>query len=252
MSSTSVLLAGESQQNIGLHVAGNDVFAEASYTEAGDQFLAALEQSDIETTHIPCHVAASDFPDTPSALTEYDVVILSDIGSDTLRVPPSTVWECERNAERLPLLEDYVLGGGALLMIGGYLSFQGYQGKAGYRQSAVEHALPVTLDTFDDRVERSDGATPKVVANDHPVLTGIPDEWPHFLGYNRVVPDDDAVEVLSFDSDPLLVVGDHGAGRTAAFTSDCAPHWGPPEFTEWDGYANFWSNLVTWLAGGNT
>jgi uncharacterized membrane protein len=32
------------------------------------------------------------------------------------------------------------------------------------------------------------------------------------------------------------------------FTSDCAPHWGPPEFMDWPGYAPLWVNLVTWLA----
>jgi len=33
-----------------------------------------------------------------------------------------------------------------------------------------------------------------------------------------------------------------------AFTSDCAPHWGPPEFTEWEQYGRMWASLVEWLA----
>jgi uncharacterized membrane protein len=80
------------------------------------------------------------------------------------------------------------------------------------------------------------------------VLEGVPKEWPHFLGYNRVAPDKGSDELVRIADDPLLVVGEEEQGRTAAFTSDCAPHWGPPEFTDWEGYDPLWSNLVRWLA----
>jgi uncharacterized membrane protein len=33
------------------------------------------------------------------------------------------------------------------------------------------------------------------------------------------------------------------------FTSDCAPHWAPPEFLAWPGYQVLWPNLIRWLAG---
>jgi uncharacterized membrane protein len=39
-----------------------------------------------------------------------------------------------------------------------------------------------------------------------------------------------------------------GAGRTLAFASDCAPHWGSPEFVAWEGYGPFWRRAVHWLA----
>lgn len=48
--------------------------------------------------------------------------------------------------------------------------------------------------------------------------------------------------------DPFLAVHEYGDGRTAAFASDCSPHWGPKEFLDWDGYANLWNGIVTWLA----
>jgi uncharacterized membrane protein len=44
-------------------------------------------------------------------------------------------------------------------------------------------------------------------------------------------------------------VGEYGAGRSAAFTSDIAPHWAPPPFLGWDGYARLFDQLVRWLAG---
>jgi uncharacterized membrane protein len=49
---------------------------------------------------------------------------------------------------------------------------------------------------------------------------------------------------------PLIVVGEHGKGRVAAFASDMGPHWMPREFVEWPGYARLWQQLTTWLADG--
>ncbi|MEU1514823.1 glutamine amidotransferase, partial [Streptomyces sp. NPDC005811] len=40
-----------------------------------------------------------------------------------------------------------------------------------------------------------------------------------------------------------------GAGRSAAFTSDLAPHWAPPGFLAWDCYPVLWDRLVRWLSG---
>lgn len=248
MDDVSALLVGESWHTVEYHTKGFDTFSSASYTEAIDHVQAALEADGVETTYQPCHVAAAEFPETAADLADYDVVVLSDIGYNTLALPPSTFVEYEQQPNRLQLLNDYVEAGGGLLMVGGYLSFQGFNGKAGYRGSPVERALPVSLEPFDDRVERSDGAVP-TRTEDHPIVEGMPEEWPAMLGYNRVTADDDATEVVSFEDDPLLVVGDHGEGRSAAFTTDCAPHWGSPAFTEWDHYQPFWTSLIEWLGG---
>jgi uncharacterized membrane protein len=48
--------------------------------------------------------------------------------------------------------------------------------------------------------------------------------------------------------DPLLACWDYHAGRGAVFTSDCAPHWAPPAFLAWPGYAALWPALVRWLS----
>ena len=88
-----------------------------------------------------------------------------------------------------------------------------------------------------------------LVAAEHPVLAGLPADWPDFLGYNRVTEPSGEV-LLSFpNGDPLLVVDSEGKGRVAAFTSDILPHWGSPRFIEWDGYVPFWCQLFRWLAG---
>jgi uncharacterized membrane protein len=247
MSEVNMLLVGESWQTTETHTKGFDSFSNASYTEAADHLLDAVEANGIDADYQPSHVAAEEFPDSLDALAAYDAVVLSDIGYNTLAVPPSTFSEFERNPNRIQLLHDYVNAGGGLLMVGGYMSFTGFRGNGGYRNTPIEDALPVSLGTFDDHVERSDGAEGDPVAS-HPVLEGVPEEWPHFLGYNRVTPDAGAEELVRIADDPLLVVGEEGEGRSAAFTSDCAPHWGPPAFTDWEGYGPLWSNLVRWLA----
>jgi uncharacterized membrane protein len=53
--------------------------------------------------------------------------------------------------------------------------------------------------------------------------------------------------LLSVEDDPFLAVAERGKGRSAAFASDCSPHWGSPEFMAWDGYATFWDQLLGWL-----
>jgi uncharacterized membrane protein len=247
--SPSALLVGESWQTIEFHVKGFDQFSNASYTEAVDDLRAALEADGIETTYQPCHVAATEFPGDAESLATYDVVVLSDIGYNTLAIPPATFSRGERRSNRLRLLDAYVRAGGGLLMVGGYLSFQGIDGRANYAGTPVEEILPVSLLRGDDRIERAEGVVPEVLDGSHPVTADLPAEWPYFLGYNRVTVDESATELVRVDEDPLVAVGTHGDGRSAVFTSDCAPHWGPQAFVDWAGYDPLWAHLVRWLAG---
>ena len=131
-------------------------------------------------------------------------------------------------------------------MIGGYLSFQGYGGSAHYRFTPIEDILPVELYDCDDRVERPSGFSPEVV-KEHEITKGLPKNWPMLLGYNKVKPLGE-VQVRAGERDPLLVIGEYGKGRTAAYTSDCSPHWGSPEFVKWGHYGDVWFNIVKWLA----
>ena len=47
--------------------------------------------------------------------------------------------------------------------------------------------------------------------------------------------------------DPFIAFGKYGKGRSAVFTSDCAPHWAPPEFCEWEYYDTLWQGILDWL-----
>lgn len=249
MSETTALLIGEAWQSLQFDLKGFDFFSRSTYHEAIGPLRNGLETNGVETEYIPTTRAASEAPVSAEEIAEFDVVVLSDIGFNTLALPPRTFDEFEQVPNRLRLLEDFVQAGGGLIMVGGYLSFQGINGKANYKDTPVEKALPVTMQSYDDRVERSDGVRPTVTETSHAIVDRLPDEWPAMLGYNRVVPDGNAEQLARVDDDPLLVIGEHGEGRTAAFTSDCAPHWSAPEFTNWKHYDALWTNIVNWTAG---
>ena len=135
-------------------------------------------------------------------------------------------------------------------MIGGYMTFQGIDGRARYHGTPVEEALPVNIGQVDDRVEVPEGVVPLVTGPEHPVLSGIDGEWPAFLGYNRLTARSEADVLATAGDDPFLVVWQYGKGRSAAFASDCGPHWGPEEYLSWRHHDRLWAQLVAWLVEG--
>ncbi|OII23923.1 glutamine amidotransferase [Frigoribacterium sp. MCBA15_019] len=243
-----ILIAGESWITATTHTKGVDEFTAHSYTEGVAQLRTALQAGGHEVVHLPAHLVSTEFPETQEALDAYDVVVLSDIGVNSLQLAPAVFEKSIPGRDRVQELARWVEAGGALLMIGGYLSFSGWQGRAGYARTEIADVLPVELLIGDDRVERPAGVVATVLDADHPALGGAGIEWPLLLGYNRTVVKPGAVELARLGDDPLVVVGEAGVGRTAVFTSDCSPHWAPPAFCEeWDGYAKVFNGIVSWL-----
>lgn len=241
-----VLLAGESWMSYTTHVKGFDSFYTSVY-ETGEKYLkAALEEGGYEFTFMPNHLATEEFPFTMEELKQYDMVILSDIGANTLLLPTPTFTRSEIMPNRCNLIRDYVLDGGALLMIGGYLTFSGVDAKGKWQDTAVQEVLPVTVLAIDDRMEHCEGITP-VTVKEHPVLDGIGNAWPRILGYNRTVAKADGEVIVTVEGNPFIALGEYGNGRSGAFTTDCAPHWAPPEFCDWEGYNKLFQNLAKWL-----
>jgi uncharacterized membrane protein len=244
-----VLIAGESWTTTSIHAKGFDSFTTVAYEEGVGPLRDALLGAGHEVVFMPNHVAAVSFPFTVEELEPHDVVLLSDIGSNTLLIPPTTFARFEAKPNRLVLLRDWVLNGGGLGMIGGYLSFQGIEAKANYRGTPLAEVLPVELETGDDRVETPEHPVPVLLSGTHPVIDGLPATWPAVLGYQRVSARPGATTLVDVNGDPLVVVGEAAAGRVLAYTSDIGPHWAPPAMLEWPGYAQFWHQAVTWLAG---
>lgn len=252
-----VLLVGESWISSATHYKGFDQFGSVTFQLGAEPLVKALEGSEYELTYMPAHEAVEKLPFEMAGLDAYDAIILSDIGANSLLLPPE-VWLHSRTVpNRLKLLKAWVEKGGGLLMVGGYFSFQGIDGKARWRRTPVEDTLPVTCLPYDDRVEMPEGTVAEIVAKDHPVMEGLTGQaWPPLLGVNEVELRQDAgVELVArLPQDqggfPLLVLGGHGKGRTAAWTSDIGPHWLSPAFCAWDGYGRLWKNILGWLTAG--
>lgn len=244
-----VLIAGESWTVHSTHQKGFDTFSTVEYAEGIHWLRAALESGGWQVDYQPAHVAARAFPFDRAALSKYDCVMLSDIGANTLLLHPDTFVRSAVLPNRLHAIRDYVAAGGGFVMIGGYLTFQGIEAKGQYAGTAIEEILPVTLSRTDDRVECPQGAHPRVSERAHPIVAGLEAQWPHLLGFNRVTPKAGGTVIATVDTDPLVVAGHYGKGRTVAFTSDCAPHWAPASFVEWPGYAVLWQQLAAWASG---
>jgi uncharacterized membrane protein len=251
VSKTKILLVGESWVSAATHFKGFDQFGSVTFHLGAEPLVAALKDSPFELTYMPAHEAAEAFPFDMAGLDGYRAVILSDIGANTLLLPQA-VWMHGRSVpNRLKLLRDWTASGGGLVMAGGYFSFQGIDGRARWRRTPVEAALPVTCLPYDDRIEVPEGFRPDILCA-HPILDGVPADWPMLLGANEVVartdPDVQVVARLPEEQGghPLLVAGTYGRGRSVAWTSDIGPHWLPETFLQWPGYATLWRNVLTW------
>ncbi|WP_175956975.1 glutamine amidotransferase [Schaalia sp. Marseille-Q2122] len=243
-----VLLAGESWVSDTTDHKGFDPFPHTQVHIGCTEFLAALRAGGHEVTHLRSHDAGSDFPFSVEELNAYDVVILSDIGANTLLLPPEVFEQGLRRPNRLKVLRDWVHAGGGLMMAGGYLSFQGFRAMANYAGTPLEEALPVTIARWDDRVETPEGAHGQLSDITHPITDGLDKQWPYLLGYQKLTPDPDATVLATIEGDPLLAVKEYGSGRSAAYATDISPHWAPREFMEWPGYQQLFCALVSWLA----
>jgi uncharacterized membrane protein len=243
------LLLGESWTTHMIHQKGFDSFTTTEYVEGGAEYCAALRKDGWDVDHVPAHAIEKAFPLDAAGLADYDLVVISDVGANTFLLTRAVFGRSATEPNRLQLLRDYVLDGGGLLMVGGYLSFSGIDAKANYARSPIASVLPVEILETDDREERPEGVAVKVLNVDHPALGGVGSDWPALLGYNRTVARTNASVLAEVGADPLVAVMEAGRGRTGVFTSDMSPHWAPPPFMEWDGYGPLWRALSSWVAG---
>ena len=249
MTKVRVLVAGESWVTNSTHYKGWDHSSSTGYAVGVTHLRQALEGAGYEVTYLPNHLADVEFPNSHEGLASFDVIILSDIGSNTLLLHPDTWLHGKPTPNRLKLLRDWVHDGGGLAMAGGYYSFQGINGAARYHRTPVEEVLPVTMLPVDDRVEVPEGCVAEVLEPNHPILQGVDTEWPALLGFNELQLKPEGHLLARFGAYPILAVRDYGRGRTMAWASDIGPHWCPQPFVDWKGYTRIWTQAVAWLVG---
>jgi len=202
--------------------------------------------------------------------TPYRAVIISDFPAGNF------------SSRQFETLAQRIREGMGLVMIGGWESFTGP--KVEYTHTVMKDILPVVMASKDDRVNCPQ---PCLIEknSEHPILEGLPFTKipPGIGGFNLVKAKPEAATLLSsrrfrvehtlngfkFEpfpaADPLLVVGQFGKGRVAAFASDVAPHWvgglvdwgdgrvaaraeGANEIEVGNWYARFFARMVQWTA----
>ncbi len=243
-----ILYIGETWVKNITHIKGYDTFITCHYEDCSHFLTNAITASGYEVEHIPAHMVGEKFPKNKEELAKYSAIVLSDVGSNTFYLTNPVFMEGKSQDNSLQMMKDFVLGGGGLLMIGGYMSFTGIDAKARYKHTPLNDVLPVEMVDYDDRVEMSQGIVPVNVDKSHPILSGINEDWMGFLGYNKLLPKDGCSVVSKVNEDDVFIAaGDFGSGRSVAFASDCAPHWGTTVFTSWKYYQTIWSNMVKWV-----
>ena len=196
----------------------------------------------------------------------YDLYILSDYAHSNFL------------GEQLQFLVHAVKEGAGLLMFGGWESYYGRLGE--YHDTILKEVLPVVMETKDDRRNYSQPCV-IVPTGKHPITDGLPWNSPPCVGgFNAFKAKETAqtlMETHRFSIDfqngdfkfspietiPMLVVGSYGAGRTAAFATDVAPHW-VGGFVDWGtkrlvqtlpdddfidvgaDYAQFFKQMIDW------
>ena len=244
-----VLFAGEGITWSKTIYKGWDQFSMTNYSEEGHYFTESLEEENIDFDYIPTNRVQQEFPWVEEDMKKYDVIIMSDVGSNSLTLT-NECYTGERSPNRMIELEKYVRSGGGFVMFGGYLSYTGLWGRGFYKRTPIEKLLPVNLMETDDRIECPEGVTPKILKGEHPILKGIPDEWPcWFVSLNRLEAKKGAT-VLSiveeYENVPFLTVHEYGKGRSVASCADCAPHGATPSFFNWEYRSKYFGNIVRW------
>ena len=149
-------------------------------------------------------------------------------------------------------IRKYVEKGGAFLMVGGELSFQG----GSYSHTPIEDILPVSFKDVETRFIDKE-FRPKISGDfsNHPILRlekelnkEVWSSLPPLHGANMgLVANKDAYVLLKNESEsPILVAGEFGEGRTALLATDSIWSWG---FGGAGGryFHRFWNNVIDWL-----
>ena len=158
-------------------------------------------------------------------------------------------------------IKNFVENGGAFVMIGGKLSFQG----GGYAQTDIEEILPVNLggslqsfenESFNLELERNLSRHPILQLEKESVANSSAwENLPKLNGLNvGLKPRKNSNTLASFtrgsNKYPLIVTGLFGQGRSLILATDSLWNWNFRQVGEGGSgryYHRFWNNLINWL-----
>lgn len=157
----------------------------------------------------------------------------------------------------------YVQNGGAFIMIGGELSFQG----GGYENTPIEEFLPVNLKKDAKQIIEDEFQFQEAKPfQNHPILRLEKDDemnraaWKVMAPLNGLntglIPKKNAQVLSTYVKTqdeppyPVLVVGKSGKGRSLAFATDTSWNWNLRRAGKGGSgryYQKFWNNVLSWL-----
>lgn len=188
-------------------------------------------------------------------LDAYDVIIFSDVEAKNFQLAPSFFDRTKFGnqpltfPDRVRLTVEAVHAGKRMMFLGGWLSFTGEMGKGGWNRMRLREVLPVGCLDYEDLVESTEGYTAAPTAAGATAFAGLDfSAFPPILGYNKVLPRSgcDVLLTVAETGDPLVAAGQFGQGKTLAYMSDPAPHWGC-NFVFWEHYQEFWIRCLQHL-----
>ncbi len=184
------------------------------------------------------------------AIVDYDVIVFSDVELKNFQLAPQFFDRkvfgegIITHPDRVRLTVEAVHAGLRVMFMGGWLSYTGEMGKGGWGRSRLAEILPVKCMETEDLIESTEGFRARATGTGIPAGVDVESLTP-LLGYNRTIALSDATlhATVQETGDPLLATRSIGKGKTLAFMSDPAPHWGC-NLVQWDQYDAFWAGLV--------
>ncbi len=89
---TKVLFVGESWIKHTIHMKGFDQFTNTQYEEGAGHFLSCMDEAGFDITYIRAHEVSLRFPRTAEEMDQFDVVVISDIGSNSFLLVDETFF----------------------------------------------------------------------------------------------------------------------------------------------------------------
>lgn len=91
-----------------IHSKGYDSFTSSKYEEGATWLLECLRKGGVDIDYMPAHTVQIAFPESIDELNRYDVIVISDIGSNTFLLQNETFYQLKIKPNALESIKEYV------------------------------------------------------------------------------------------------------------------------------------------------